>query len=86
MKINLSEDLTDDLTELKLIGGYESIQTALRMMVRLYTNDWKQRFSASPMPTSGTQQTNITQVTPFSAVAQPTTDPQAPQENPTPEW
>jgi len=44
MKISLSQELSEQLTELRLTSGYESTQALIRVLLRLYSEDFKSRF------------------------------------------
>jgi hypothetical protein len=60
MKISLSQELSEQLTELRLISGYESTQALIRILLRLYADDFKSRFR------SGTQSVELLPIVPKS--------------------
>lgn len=89
MKINLSDEVSEDLTELRLIGGYESTQALIRILLKLYKDDFKTRFergfslapSAPNTPQLLPKRSTTADRVPIEVPAQA-----PPKPNPPPEW
>lgn len=84
MKISLSDELANELSYLRSLAGYESTQAVIRILVRLYKDDFATRFN--PGLNSSQPQIIAQQVALPLIQSQAATPAIAPTPNPTPEW